>query len=204
MKITAKTVKQLEPRATKYIAYDDETKGFGVRVEPSGMKSFIRTYRNATRTQRRITIGRHPDWAVAVARKKAEELRARISRGEDPLAARKTVREAPTLADLAEEYIARHLPTKRPRSQEEDLRLLRVQILPALKNVKVADVDHQTVAALHSKITKRGTPPTGFFQRCSLCRSAGATAPTTPALALCRTPRRTGNDTCHRRRLSGW
>ena len=36
--------------------------------------------------------------------------------------------------------------------------MIRTHILPALGNVKVADVDHKTIAALHSRITKRGTP----------------------------------------------
>ena len=52
----------------------------------------------------------------------------------------------------------RHLPTKRPSSREDDMRIIRVHVLPALGKLKVADVDHKTVAALHSKITKRGTP----------------------------------------------
>ena len=96
-------------------------------------------------------------WSVAAARKEAEELRVRVSRGEDPLADRANTREAPTVADLAEDYIERHLPTKRPSSQEDDRRMIRTHILPALRNVKVADVDHKTIAALHSRITKRGT-----------------------------------------------
>jgi len=158
IRITAQAVSKLKPRATKFIEYDVELRGFGVRVEPSGHKSYVLTYRTRTATQRRITIGRHPEWSVAAARTEAEELRVRIGRGEDPLADRENTREAPTMADLAADYVKRHLPTKRPSSREEDLRMLRVQILPALGKVKVADVDHKTVAALHSTITKRGTP----------------------------------------------
>ena len=158
IRITAQAVSKLKPRSTKFIEYDQELKGFGIRVEPSGHKSFVLTYRTRTGMQRRITIGQHPSWSVAAARKEAEELRVRISRGEDPLADRENTREAPTVADLAEDYIERHLPTKRPSSREDDRRMIRVHILPALGNVKVADVDHKTVAALHSKITKRGTP----------------------------------------------
>ena len=70
----------------------------------------------------------------------------------------KKTRTAPTVADLAEDYIERHLPTKRPSSREDDMRIIRVHVLPALGKVKVADIDHKTIAALHSKITKSGTP----------------------------------------------
>ena len=158
IKITAQAVNGLKPRATKFIEYDQEVKGFGVRVEPSGRKSFVLTYRTRTGMQRRITIGRHPEWSVAAARREAEELRVRISRGDDPLSDRNSTREAPTVADLVEDYITRHLPTKRPSSREDDMRIIRVHVLPALGKFKVADIDHKAVAALHSKITKRGTP----------------------------------------------
>ena len=75
IKITAQAVNKLKPRGSKFIEYDQELKGFGVRVEPSGRKSFVLTYRTRTGMQRRITIGRHPEWSVAAARKEAEELR---------------------------------------------------------------------------------------------------------------------------------
>ena len=46
-------------------------------------------------------------------------------RGEDPVEARKAARKAPSVADLAADYLERHaLPKKRPKSVRDDLSML--------------------------------------------------------------------------------
>jgi integrase len=152
-------ISRLTPRANgNFIEYDTETKGFGVRVTPAGAKSFILTYRTRSHRQRRYTIGRHPSWSVSAARKVASELLLRVANGEDPLEDREAKRTAPTMAYLAECYVKEHLPTKRPRSQAEDRSMLNGHILPAMRAVKVADINHAAVQALQRKLTKAGKP----------------------------------------------
>ena len=43
-KLTKRTVDALKSQAKPYVAYDRELHGFGVRVMPSGHKSFIVEY----------------------------------------------------------------------------------------------------------------------------------------------------------------
>ncbi|MCY4560215.1 MAG: integrase arm-type DNA-binding domain-containing protein, partial [Chloroflexi bacterium] len=43
--ISKRAVDALEPADTAWIAWDDRLTGFGVRVYPSGRKSYIVTYR---------------------------------------------------------------------------------------------------------------------------------------------------------------
>ena len=62
-KLTTAAVNRLKPHSGNYIEYDADTKGFGIRVTPSGAKSFILTYRLRSGWQRRYTIGRYPDWS---------------------------------------------------------------------------------------------------------------------------------------------
>ena len=60
-KLTKRTVDALKPREKAYVAYDSEVHGFGVRVMPSGHKSFIIEYRprggGRGVATRRLTLG---------------------------------------------------------------------------------------------------------------------------------------------------
>ena len=127
--------------------------GFGARVTPAGARSFVLNYRVAGR-ERRITIGSFPAWTTGAARKEAARLRTRIDQGEDPLAERHAARTAATMRELAERYIAEHATKK--RSRRDDEAMLRQWIVPALGNVKVADLRHADIQRLHRKVTEAG------------------------------------------------
>ena len=59
-KLTKSVVERLAPADADYVAWDAELPGFGVRVKPSGVKSYIVQYRNRkTGASRRKTIGQH-------------------------------------------------------------------------------------------------------------------------------------------------
>jgi integrase len=164
--ITSEIAKRLERPATgSYITYDhvkgdDPSKtvrGFGLRVTAAGAKAFILNYRAAGQ-ERRLTIGTFPNWSVSRARSEARELRVRIDMGEDPLADRIAIREAPTMRQLADRYEIEHLPKKRPSSAGNDRAMLRDWVLPALGAKKVAAIRSADVEALHAKMTRSGRP----------------------------------------------
>ncbi len=139
------------PPTGNRIAYDSETKGFGIRVTAAGAKAFILNYRSAGR-ERRYTIGSFPDWGVSAARDKAKELKRRVDNGEDPMGERHAERAAPTIADLAERFEAEHLTKRRATTAKDYASILRGHILPALGTVKVADLRHADVEKLHRRI----------------------------------------------------
>jgi hypothetical protein len=59
-RITKRLVDSLKPNAREYFSWDSDLAGFGLRVQPSGAKSYIVKYRAGTgRTAptRRVTIG---------------------------------------------------------------------------------------------------------------------------------------------------
>ena len=152
-KLNDKTVRALKPPAKGYtLRWDSEVHGFGVRVTAGGSKSFILNYRTRAGRIRRLTIGEFPAYSVEVAREAAKEHRHAIDNGGDPLADRKAVREAPTVADLCKRYLEEYAPTKRASSAAADEMAIRLYILPALKTLKVVEVTFDDVSKLHRKI----------------------------------------------------
>ena len=84
--------------------------GFGVRVQPSGTKSFIVNYRpgdgGRKAPNKRVVIGRYGRIAPDRARRLAQDLLGRVARGEDPAGERAEARGVPLLADAFEVYMA--------------------------------------------------------------------------------------------------
>lgn len=149
-KLTDAFAKKLAaPASGARIHYDDEVKGWGLRITASGARAFVLNYRSGG-TERRITIGAFPDWSVSAARERARELKRQIDRGEDPMAERHRDRVAPTVADLAARYMREHAPRK--RTGAGDASMLNRHVLPRFGRLKVAAVRHVDVADLHRDI----------------------------------------------------
>jgi len=154
VKLTDTAIRTIaSPPSGNRITYDTQVKGFGVRVTTAGTKSFVLNYR-ADGIERRITIGSFPDWTVAAAREQAKSLKRRIDVGTDPMGDRHAEREAPTIATLAERYLAEHATRKRERSAKEDASLLRQLILPKLGKLRVAAVRRTDIEAFHREVSK--------------------------------------------------
>ncbi|CZG03228.1 integrase arm-type DNA-binding domain-containing protein [Legionella pneumophila serogroup 1] len=85
--------------------YDDNLKGFGIRVTSGGTKSFF-VEKLIKRKLCRITIGRYPEISPDMARKKATELLGQIAMGKDPVAEKRadSMKEI-TLNEVFQEYL---------------------------------------------------------------------------------------------------
>jgi len=156
-KLTDKIVRDLPaPAAGNRIVYDTEVRGFGARITAAGTRSFVMNYRIAGR-ERRFTIGQFPAWSVRAARGEAGNLKRDIDRGRDPIADREKNRDALTVSELADRYIAEHaVAKKKPRSIEEDERNIRLHIKPRLGKLAVAAIAHDDIARLHTAM--KATP----------------------------------------------
>lgn len=158
-RLTKTTVDALQAQERDYIVWDSVLPGFGVRVRPTGIKSYLVQYRNRrTGDSRRKTLGQHgPLLTLHQARERARILLAEALKGLDPVAEAKAVREAPTLRALAEEYIQDHaIPRKRPRSVADDQAMLNRLILPRLGARRVADISPRDIQSLRNKL--KATP----------------------------------------------
>ena len=77
-------------------------------------------------------------------------------RGKDPVEEKRTARKAPTVADLAGDYLAHHaVPKKRPKSVRDDHSMLNRIVLPAIGSKKVAAVGRRDIEAIHTRLQDR-------------------------------------------------
>ncbi len=154
-KITKRAVDRLlVPAAGEAVLWDNEIKGFGVRIQRAGAKAYILQYRAGSGRAaplRKYTIGRHGSpWTATNARTEATRLLGLVASGKDPAAVKAADRVAETVTDLAADFLAKHVETRRKtRTIAEYRRLLDKIILPALGKRKVQDVTRAEVAKLH-------------------------------------------------------
>ena len=110
LRLTKRAVEALRPADKPWIAWDDRLTGFGVRVQPSGTKTFLVNYRvgegGRKAPNKRITIGRYGRVEPDRARRLALELLARVAQGGDPAGERADARGIPTLGAAFEDYLA--------------------------------------------------------------------------------------------------
>jgi len=158
-KITKRAVDALKLGAdgAEAVLWDAEVKGFGVRVQRGGSKSYIVHYRVGSgrgAPLRKLTIGKHgAPWTPEQARGEAKRLLGMVESGADPAADKLARKEAPTVADLAERFLAEHAEAKRKISTATEYRrLLRRIILPVLGKQKVVDLTRQDVGKLHHNL----------------------------------------------------
>jgi integrase len=154
-KLTVRTVSTAKPQDRDIFLWDDQIPGFGLRVKPSGVRSFFVQYRNRHNQSRRHTIGRFGILAPEEAREKAKRLLANIRDGADPARDREEARQAPSTADLALRYLEEHArPKKRPGSVRTDEINIRLHVLPSLGRTKVAAVTRANISKLHHAMRK--------------------------------------------------
>ena len=156
MALTKTAVDQLEydPAGPKMqVEYDGaEIPGFGVRVHPTGRKTFVLSYRTRGRpTPRRIVLGTYGPMTLDEARKLARQTLLEAKTGEDPLEARHKQRYGDAVRDLATVYLERHAKPRK-KTWKEDERRIGKHILPVLGSHKVEDVKRAHVARLHTAI----------------------------------------------------
>jgi integrase len=156
-RLTKRTVDAARPRAREALIWDGDLKGFGLRVTPAGVKSYVIQYRvgGGRGQSKRFTIGKHGSpYTPETARERAETLLRLAREGKDPAHARRAASEAPTLKTFSERYIAEYAKVrKKPRTVAEDERLLKLRVLPALGTRKLLKITDTDAIKFHSSMS---------------------------------------------------
>lgn len=134
-----------------------ELPSFGLRIYPSGRKSFVVTYRCRGR-QRFFTLGRYGELTFQQAHAIALETLGKARRGEDPAAASRSEKQGPTMADLWERLLREHVEVKlKPSSQRLAKRLWKQIIVPKFGRRKVAHISRPDIAELMTELARTRT-----------------------------------------------
>lgn len=153
MRISQQSIKQLEPQAKAYSVWCSELKGFGVRVNPTGVISFIAKYRVNGR-QQMTTIGRADTLKAEAARRRARELMGSAAIGINETALEKENRRTTTVSQLSERFLETYVPFHlKPSTQADYRRSIKKFIEPKLGRKKVKELDRATIAEFHQSFS---------------------------------------------------
>ena len=119
-RLTTRTVADAKPGDRRYIVWDDELTGFGVRISPSGLRSFIVQYRahegGRRAASRKQVLGHFPALTPARARSRAREVLRTVA--ERRASSEDGAHPVPTLRHALEGYL-RGRPTVAANSRSQ-------------------------------------------------------------------------------------
>jgi integrase len=157
-RLTKRSVESARPEPGRDVfLWDSALPGFGLRVKPTGARSYIVQYRTWSGRSKRMTLGRHGVLTVDEARSAARQALASAARGDDPAGEKAAARRAITFSEFADRYLEQHAtPKKKASSAATDRRNLRLHLRPALGSLTVAEITRADVVKLHHDM--RQTP----------------------------------------------
>ena len=159
-KITKRSVDALQPSARTEFLWDDELKGFGLRITPNGAKSYVYQYRLGGREapKRRATIGRHGSpWTPQTAREEAGRLARMVGQGQDPM--QQDADRRRESVDLAfDAYVTRFVDGHLKSAWKDwriGERLLIAEAVPVLKSKPLSLIKRSDLATVMDRLADR-------------------------------------------------
>lgn len=128
IKLTKTAVDQAGPQAARRILWDSVVPGFGIRIEPSAIKTYFVRYRadggGRAAPQRLVTVGRHGLLTVEEARQKAKIILGEAAIGDDPAKRKAQKRRELSMSDLIDLYEEEGCFIQRGKRQGEPMKEL--------------------------------------------------------------------------------
>ncbi len=151
-------IKNLKPTDKRQTFWCDGCPGFGLRVMPTGKKSFVFKYMNG-RTSRWITIGRYPELSIRQARRVYDEHYDHVYEfGRDPVQEIqdeiKKQNSRKTVAEFIEIYLD-FMRLKEKVSIGEEERVFELDVKPVIGSKFLDEVITNDIEAIQTRILKR-------------------------------------------------
>lgn len=148
VKLTKRVVDTAVAESKDYVLWDDELPGFGLRIFPTGKRSYLIQYRADGRS-RRYTIGLHGVWTPETARREAKAQLGRVAQGDDPAEERAELNKAMSMKELCERYmddlrngliLGKGGRPKKQSTVDIDLGRIERHVIPLLGSRRVKDL----------------------------------------------------------------
>lgn len=165
LKITRRSIAAIGPVEKATFYWDDTMAGFGLRVAPSGKRTYVIQYRAGAggrgEAAKRMTIGDAAILTPEEARAEAKRLLGSVQTGSDP-AADKTARRADiTVAELVEQYLSEGCRLKKATTVATDAAALRNHIVKLVGKKRVNDITKADLTrAMHAIASGKTAEPT--------------------------------------------
>jgi len=157
--ITKRRVDALKAADREYFVWDRDLKGFGLRVQPTGEKSYVVKYRAGSGRNaptRRVTLGPVGKLTPDEARRLGKATLGSVAHGLDPAALKAAERRAATLKELADLFLSEHVEAKRKPATASHYRdILQRIVLPELGTRQGEKVTTADLARLHVRMKQR-------------------------------------------------
>ena len=168
--LTKTSVTDAKTGAKRRYVWDRELPGFGLRIEPTGVKSFVVKYRadggGRSASQRMMTIGRFGPLTAELARRQARTILGGAAAGADraaELQAKRRELKMSALIDLYEKegcFIQRGKrqgePMK-PRTKKNTLARLRNHVVPLLGSKRITEINAGEIERFFNDVTNGKT-----------------------------------------------
>ena len=148
-KITSRSVARFKGEPGKESClWDTEVKGFGLRVQPSGRRSYIYKFRTPDGRRRNRKLGDEASLTAEAARRAVKVWVVNRAEGKPILNAKPSVQSI-TLRKLCNLYIEDYAKLhKKPKSVEEDTRYIERDIKPLLGAKALSDISSKDIVKL--------------------------------------------------------
>jgi len=155
-KLNARFVETVTTTLSRVEFRDADEEGLELRVTKSGAKTWAFRYRRKSDNRKRfLTFGRYPDIKLAEARIRAQEERAKVSRGADPAAGIEERKASPTFREVAAEWQTTHAEFNRSgQVRGDDRSILKLYVYPAIGDMKVHSISRREISAMLAEVRK--------------------------------------------------
>jgi len=167
MNLTDTKIKALKPKDKPYQVPDG--KGLVIEVKPTRKKIWIMRFRFEGKSQK-IILGEYPYYSLADARQWREECKMKIAKGINPSKEKKDAKDKAkkealnTVEAFSEFWMTEHV--EKVNSTPRNIRrVFDKDVIPAIGNMKLQDVEPGHIHVIIDSIKKRGSDTAALLTR---------------------------------------